>query len=109
MADLSHDDEAAASVVHSADGFGSPLVWLSGELDISNVEAVRSELDSVVEGRPRRLVFELGGLSFMDSSGIDLLVEVAQHVGRVELRNPSALIRRIIEATGLSEIPWMAE
>jgi anti-anti-sigma factor len=53
---------------------------------------------------PETLVIELAGLSFMDSSGIALLVEIAGAVGTFLLRDVSDVIRGVIEATGLSEI-----
>jgi anti-anti-sigma regulatory factor len=40
----------------------------------------------------------------MDSSGIALLIETAQRIGSISVRNPSRVIRRIIGATGLSDV-----
>ncbi len=37
----------------------------------------------------------------MDSSGLALLASVAQRVPEVELRDPSPIVRRLIELTGL--------
>ncbi len=39
----------------------------------------------------------------MDSSGIAMLVSVAREGREVQLRNPSAIVRRLIELTGLAE------
>jgi anti-anti-sigma regulatory factor len=40
----------------------------------------------------------------MDSSGIAMLLRTVGGAGSVEVRNPSTVVRRIIECTGLSEI-----
>jgi anti-anti-sigma regulatory factor len=40
----------------------------------------------------------------MDSAGIALLLRVAARVDAVEIRNPSVVMRRIIESTGLSGV-----
>jgi anti-anti-sigma factor len=57
-----------------------------------------------MESAPERVDFDLGALEFMDSSGIALLLRVAAKAQTVRVREPSELIRRLIEATGLSEI-----
>ena len=43
----------------------------------------------------------------MDSSGIALLLQIAAKAQSVELRQPSALVRRMIEATGLADVLHM--
>jgi anti-sigma B factor antagonist len=97
-------NEAGLSIEQSADSSGEPMITLVGELDISNADAFREVVERVVEESPGRLVFELGELAFMDSSGIAVMVYAANNVERIELRHASAIIRRVVEATGLSEI-----
>jgi anti-anti-sigma factor len=50
------------------------------------------------------LVVEVRTLQFMASSGIALLLRLADRFGPVELRHPTPIIRKIIEATGLAQI-----
>jgi anti-sigma B factor antagonist len=88
----------------SLDSGGIPVLALSGDLDISSADGFRKKVENVVGSRPERLVFDLSGLHFMDSSGIAVMVYAANNVAAVELRHPSAIIRRVVEATGLSEI-----
>jgi anti-anti-sigma regulatory factor len=40
----------------------------------------------------------------MDSSGIALLVQVATQINSVTLRNPTPLIHRVLDATGVSTL-----
>ena len=51
------------------------IVRLTGELDHSRAAAVRGEVDELIRKTgTRRLVFDLSGLEFMDSSGIGLII-----------------------------------
>ncbi len=54
--------------------------------------------------RRRRLDLDLSGLAFMDSSGLALLLRVANRLGPLRVFGASPLIRRVIEATGLTGI-----
>jgi anti-anti-sigma factor len=102
MAELKPGERSAADVAVSEED-GNPLVAICGELDLSTTEQVRSAVDAALAGRQQRVVFDLSGLTFMDSSGIALLVRVAQRVGDVELRTPTPIVRRLIELTGLAQ------
>jgi anti-sigma B factor antagonist len=97
-------NETGLSIEHAVDGAGDPMLVLNGELDISTADAFREAVARVVEGKPARLVFELSQLTFMDSSGIAVMVYAANNVGVIELRHASTIIRRVVEATGLAEI-----
>jgi anti-anti-sigma factor len=91
------------AVLNEPAKIGDPqVIVLRGELDISTADAARAVLDSSLSNQPDRVVFEMAGLTFMDSSGIAVLVHAANRAKYVELRHPSAIIRRIIEITGLS-------
>ncbi|WP_199439814.1 STAS domain-containing protein [Umezawaea beigongshangensis] len=54
-------------------GTGSVLA-LAGELDLSTADRVRSALDALALGPGWRLVLDLSGVTFCDSSGITALV-----------------------------------
>jgi anti-sigma B factor antagonist len=101
MAEL--NSATATAEVTVTDEDGHPVVSIEGELDLSTTEVVWAAVDEVLVRQPGRVVFDLGRLAFMDSSGIALLVRVAQRVPDVELRNPSQIVRRLIELTGLAE------
>ena len=95
--------ETNLTIEQSWDG-GDPLLTLTGELDISSADSLRTAVAGLVDGRLPRLIFDLTDLTFMDSSGIAVMVYAANKVHTVELRHASTIIRRIVEATGLSEI-----
>jgi anti-sigma B factor antagonist len=94
---------STASVVQTSDPSGSPVLIITGELDISSAGSVRQLVLEAVAAGPNKVIFDLGGLEFMDSTGIALLVTVAEQIETVEIRNPSKIVRRIIELSGLMD------
>jgi len=94
---------AEATVESLQDASGVPIVKVSGEVDMSNVDVVRAAVDRAIAEDPDRIVFDLGELKFMDSSGLAMLLAVAERIPVVELRRPRPLLRRVIELTGLSD------
>ena len=106
MAELDPADQAYCAAEVSRED-GAAVIRLSGELDMVSVESVRSVIEAALAARSERLVFEVSGLEFMDSSGIALLISMTRKVTAVEVRNPTAIVRRIIELTGLTEILLM--
>ena len=54
---------------------GTAVATLSGELDHHNAKELRAELDRfIVTAQPRELTIDFGGITFMDSSGIGLIM-----------------------------------
>jgi|GEM_PF-870354 anti-sigma B factor antagonist len=78
-----------------------PTVTITGELDIASVDGVAEGIEPYLADPTERVVFDLGNLEFMDSSGIALLVRVANRVGTVQVSEASPIVRRVLEATGL--------
>jgi len=103
MANVDADGCSSISVQTRAEG-GTPVVSLSGELDLTNAERVKSAIGDMITAGTERLVVELSELEFMDSSGLALLASFARKVPEVELRDPSPIVRRLIDLTGLAEI-----
>jgi anti-sigma B factor antagonist len=83
---------------------GAVVVHLVGELDLYNAGAVREALlGSAAEG-PERLVVDLAGVEFIDSTTLGVLVETKTklHDGRpLLLAAPGLAARRALEVTGL--------
>jgi len=101
MAEL--DDGPAELSIETVPG-PTPVIRLSGELDSSNVGRLEATVASVLKAPPERVVFEMSELRFMDSAGISVLVRLAAEVEQVEIRDPSPIIRRVIEVTGLTGV-----
>ncbi len=105
MAEVDGDGAAAELVIstHREPG-GEPVITLSGELDISSADSLEQTVTSLAAAGPSQLIFDLRALSFMDSAGIAVLVGAAKKVDTVKLRDPSVIVRRVIELTGLTDI-----
>ncbi len=76
-------------------------VTLTGELDIANIDRLAAAVAPVIERHPDRLVVDVAGLRFADSSAIALWVRWSAMVGEIEFRDPSPLLRRVITSMGL--------
>lgn len=79
------------------------LVRLTGEIDISNVDTFRGTIAATVTPASA-VVFDLSGVAFMDTSGLALLIDVANTASSCVLRDPSSQVRRVVEASGLSTV-----
>jgi anti-anti-sigma factor len=104
MDDVDDTPEAIGSASVSVNAAGVPVIKLSGEVDMSNVDTLRGLIDPVLENAPQRVDFDLSALDFMDSSGIALLLRVAAKTQTVQLHDPTPLVRRLLEATGLADV-----
>jgi anti-anti-sigma factor len=87
------------------------IVRPHGELDMATVETLRAALDAVETAA--RLVLDLRGLSFIDSTGLHLLValhERAQRDGfQLALVAPAAPANKAIQLCGLDHaLPFVA-
>jgi anti-anti-sigma factor len=87
-------------VVSNADG--RVVLALAGELDMATVEGLGAVLDDTVAAATDVLVLDLEQVTFADSSAIALWVSWSQRVPRLEVRNAKPMIRRVIEAMGLT-------
>lgn len=87
------DDDSFSATTSERDGL--TLVELTGELDLSASPKLEAILEEV-SGGDRRVVLDLRGLSFMDSSGLALVLRYHQRAkdGRFDLvvvRGPEAV------------------
>ena len=94
------------------------IVQPRGELDIATVETLRTTFDAAIADTLRaapdgtesspRLVLDLRGLSFIDSSGLHLLRAVDQRAKRdgfqLTLVAPTAPVERAIQLCGLDQV-----
>lgn len=92
-------------ITTGVDAEGTSVITVDGELDLSNTPALDRTVQLVLgENPPERLIFDLAGLRFMDSTGINSLVVATRGGTAVEIRDPMPAIRRLIEVTGLLSI-----
>ena len=86
---------------------GKVVVSVEGDVDLVTSEELRRVLEDAVRVNPHVEV-DLTGLTFIDSSGLSALVEGhrAAHDagGVVVLRNPTPMLRRLLDITRLDSL-----
>jgi len=81
------------------------IVAARGELDIATVDQLRAAIDELVGRGFDAIVLDLGETSFMDSSGVHLLLkQTARADARVTLSDLSEPVRRVIDLAGLGHV-----
>lgn len=86
---------------------GVVTIRLAGELDIATAARVEAELEQAEAGDARSIVVDLSGLTFMDSTGLRLLL--AAHArsransDRLGLLRGPAAVQRVFELSGVDE------
>ncbi|MDX6338234.1 MAG: anti-sigma factor antagonist [Streptosporangiaceae bacterium] len=88
---------------------GVAVVEVTGEVDVATCGALRKALLRVVSDENYRgLVVNLAGVTFIDSTGIGVLVGVWRRVratdGSLALAAPSRQVQGILNATGLTKV-----
>ena len=84
-------------------------IALHGELDLATVDEALAAFEQSVDGQPE-VVVDLSGLTFMDSTGVRLLLRLhgRQNGRRVRFAQPSPQVARILELTGIGPVfDWL--
>lgn len=82
---------------------GATILRLAGELDMATADDLEEAVRPVIASVSTRLVLDLEGLRFADSTAIALWVTWKGMVPEIEIRHAPALVRRVIESMGLGE------
>ena len=82
---------------------------LDGEIDHHCAQPMRTEIDEKITAyQPEVLVLDFAGVTFMDSSGIGLIMGRHRSMesigGEVIVRNPPQHIRRVMRLSGMERI-----
>jgi anti-anti-sigma factor len=78
---------------------------VSGDLDAATMSVLSDRLAQVAAQRPRRLVFDLAQVGFIDCAATRLIASAAAFLpagGGPVLRHPSPAVRRILDLTDLA-------
>ena len=83
--------------------------YLSGEIDHHNAAGLREEIDEAVENFwPEVLVLDFGGVTFMDSSGIGLVMgryKLMKNLsGRIMIENAPKNIKKVMRMAGIEKL-----
>ncbi len=85
-------------------------IYVEGELDEYSCSRVKSALDKVLDDNSNssKVIFDLSGLSFMDSTGIGLLIGRYKRLKRFNVNSyisgASVSTEKVLELSGLYNI-----
>ncbi len=91
-------EEMASGVTHAA---------LTGRLDIEGAQKIDIPLNALV-GVRRRMVMDLGGVTFMASMGLRTLMVAARALsangGKLVLANPQPNVAKVLAESGIGDL-----
>ena len=92
---------------------GDAVIALDGELDLASAPDLAELAGELVRNGAGNIIVDAQRLSFCDSSGLRILVSIANDLrpvgGRVSIVNPQPVVLRVLELTGLDRtvmIDW---
>lgn len=89
----------------TADGFH--VLELSGDIDVETARTLRAHIvDRFSEPAPR-VVVDLSGVDFMDSSGLGALVsgwQLTRDDGTFRIAGANPVVQRVLSITGMEEV-----
>ncbi len=87
---------------------GATVVAVAGEIDVYTAPKLRDKLTELVSGGDYRLIIDMQGVEFLDSTGLGVLVgglkKVRVHGGSLELVCSQERLLKIFRITGLAKV-----
>ncbi|GGX56527.1 STAS domain-containing protein [Streptomyces fructofermentans] len=107
MADTSQAEQPRGLSVGSEAADGVLVVTLTGEIDHHTGGLLAQALE-VPDGTPARIVVDLGRVTFMDSTGVNILVSAHRTLtgsgGWLRLAAPTPPVLRTIQLVGIDTV-----
>jgi len=108
-----HAPKAVGAIIKNAftvdvtEEAGQVIAHVTGEIDLSTCERLRDAIEPHL-GPQQRIVLDLSGVSFMDSSCLGVLLRARTTLtadgGSLILRNPSKSARLLLSASGTADL-----
>jgi anti-sigma B factor antagonist len=84
------------------------VVRISGEIDVFTSPRLREELLGIIDGGAQHLVVDLGEVTFLDSTGLGVLVGIYHRLrardGTMSFMGVNDRVRRVFHVTQLTKI-----
>jgi anti-sigma B factor antagonist len=84
------------------------VVSVAGEIDLYTAPRLQSELTSALGASPTRLIVDMSGVGFCDSTGINVLLAALRQArecgGELILAGPGSATRKVLQVTGLESV-----
>lgn len=95
-------------VVESRDSGDWTVVEARGEVDLYTAPGLKEELTELIDRGKNRLVVDLGGIEFLDSTGLGVLIgglrRCREGDGALVLAAPPEPVRKVLRITGLDQV-----
>ncbi len=90
------------------DGGSYTVIALAGESDVYTYDQLRGALESEAARGVSLLIVDLSGLEFMDSSGVQVLLDIrvmmSNHGGKLALAGPQNTVARVLNLVGADQL-----
>lgn len=84
------------------------VLTLSGEIDLHRSPEIKEQLRPLIDARTPRILLDLSAVTYMDSSGLAVVIEALQRViaygGRLGLFGLQESVRSIFEIARLDQV-----
>jgi anti-anti-sigma factor len=94
--------------IHSERDGDVHAIALRGEFDLAHAREVEQELKRVEATDARSIILDLSGLTFLDSTGIRLILEAQvrsrDDANRLVLLRGSAMVQRVLTIAGVEKL-----
>jgi anti-sigma B factor antagonist len=92
---------------------GVTVVAPTGRLDVAGAPALKDVISEVVKNGPPRIVIDMEGVSFVDSTGLGSVIAALKQIrgsqGELRLAAPNQQVRVVLELTTLDRVfPYYA-
>lgn len=90
------------------------VIQLAGECDLAQRDKLRRVIDDVFGSNPECVILDLSGLSFIDSTGIQAVLDVSKQADRKGVRlsicHGPPSVQRVFEVCGLTgRLPFVSD
>ncbi|MFC4531000.1 STAS domain-containing protein [Sphaerisporangium dianthi] len=87
---------------------GHAILTVVGEIDLYTAPRLQAEFSRLLETGPDRVVIDMSGVEFCDSTGMNVLLSALKRMrergGVLEVASPRPAVRKILQVTGLDSV-----
>jgi anti-sigma B factor antagonist len=87
---------------------GHAILSVVGEIDLYTAPRLQAEFTRLLETGPDRVVIDMSGVEFCDSTGMNVLLSALKRMrergGVLEVAAPRPAVRKILQVTGLDSV-----
>lgn len=87
---------------------GVSICRIEGDIDIDTSGDIKKSLDKIISRNKNKIIMNLSGVKYVDSSGLATLVEILKKIrlveGNLKLTNLSQKVRGLFEITKLDKL-----